>query len=73
MFIEDYGEPGRTRTCNPLITSRDAKYLVFQAVSSFRECQEWSYLGVVVIKNVIKFWKEHFPSFGYQFFLLDNC
>ena len=48
------GEPGRTRTSNPLIASRNAKYSMFQAVSWFRECQKWAVLGVVVTKDVTK-------------------
>ena len=52
---EKLGEPGRTRTSNPLIASRSAKYSMFQAVSWFRECQKWAVLGVVVTKDVMKF------------------
>jgi hypothetical protein len=33
------GEPGRTRTSNPLFALRNAKYLMFQAVSPFRGMQ----------------------------------
>ena len=61
-LLKTSGEPGRTRTCNPLIDSRDAKYSMFQAVSSFRECQKWSDLGVVVIKDVMKSWEVNFLS-----------
>src|SRR5712664_3073990 len=53
--LKTVGEPGRTRTSNPLIVTRNAKYSMFQAVSSFRECQKWSDLGVIVIKDVMKF------------------
>jgi hypothetical protein len=48
------GEPGRTRTSNPLFGLRNAKYSMFQAVSSFRAWQEWAVLGVVVISVVTK-------------------
>jgi hypothetical protein len=31
--LKRVGEPGRTRTSNPLIATRNAKYSIFQAVS----------------------------------------
>jgi hypothetical protein len=51
---EKFGEPGRTRTSNPLFASRNAKYSMFQAVSWFREWQKWAVLGVVVTSVVTK-------------------
>jgi hypothetical protein len=48
------GEPRRTRTSNPLFGLRNAEYSMFQAVSSFREWQEWAILGVVATSVVTK-------------------
>jgi hypothetical protein len=54
-LLKRNGERGRNRTFNLLIAQQSAKCLLFQRLLDFNSGQKWAVLGVVVMKDVMKF------------------
>jgi hypothetical protein len=55
------GEPGKTRTCNPLIGQQGAKYKGFQAVSP----------RLAMVRRL--FWAWLLPVGGMSTYIPDSC